>query len=162
MDFLGSPRALRLGWKARALLPAMAVAAVAVVPSASRAAPPAGSILALQGATLISAVIPAPANATYASLLPGPVAPPAKPSSRTDPNRPSVKLTGLDITSGGASTFESYAMLRSRYCGRNGWDNPADGNSFQLGKGLGGSPGISEDLFDPRSGFGPTPPHPRV
>jgi hypothetical protein len=134
---------------------------VAVAPSSSVAAPPPGTILALEGATIISAVVPVPANSTYRSLLPSGIAPAAKPRSRFDPNRPSVKLNGLDITSGGASTFESYAMLRSRYCGQNGWYNRADGTSLQLVKDLGDSLGISKYMMDPHSDLGrdPTDPH---
>src|SRR3954452_12161242 len=116
--------------------------ALGAAPASSVAAPPPRTILALQGATLISAVVPATANPTYRSLLPRGVTPAAKPS---------VKLSGLHITSGGASTFESYAMLRSRYCGQNGWYNRADGTSLDLVKNLGDALGISKYMFDPAS-----------
>ena len=135
---------------------------MAAAPSPGVAAPPPGTILALQHATIISAVIPAAANSTYRSLLPEGVAPSAKPRNRADRNRPAVKLNGLDITSSGISTFESYAMLRSRYCGQNGWYNRADGTSLQLVKDLGDTLGISKYLFDPESSLGTDADHPDV
>ncbi len=145
----------------------MAVAAVslgsmvAVVPSSSVAAPPPGTFLSLQGATIISAVIPAPANSTYRSLLPRGVSPAAKPRSRFDPDRPSVKLNGLNITSGGVSTYESYTMLRSRYCRQKGWYNRADGTVLQAVKALGNALGVSKYMIDPHSNLGraATDPH---
>src|SRR4051794_26298363 len=124
------------------IISAAATLALGAAPSSSVAAPPPGTILALQGATIISAVVPAPANSTYRSLLPRGVTPAAKPL---------VKLSGLHITSGGASTFESYAMLRSRYCGQNGWYNRADGTNLDLVKNLGDALGISKYMFDPAS-----------
>lgn len=156
------------GRAARRRLRAATIAAVALgttiaaAPSSSVAAPPPGTIIALQGATIISAVIPASVNATYRSLLPRGIAPAGKPSSRSDRNRPAVKLNGLSITSGGASTFESYAMLRSRYCGQNGWYNRGDGTSLQLVKDLGDALGISKYLFDPGSDLGRAPTNPQV
>src|SRR4051812_15396551 len=135
------------------IVSAAAAVALGSAPTSSVAAPPPGTILALQGATIISAVVPAPANSTYRSLLPRGVTPAP---------RPLVKLSGLHITSGGASTFESYAMLRSRYCGQNGWYNRADGTSLDLVKHLGDTLGISKYMFDPSSGLGQDPDDPHV
>ena len=133
----------------------MAIAAVSLiaVPSSSVADPPPGAILSAERATLISAVVPAWANSTYRSLLPRGIAPPASRRNRSNPNRPSVKLTGLDLTPVGIpfSVYENYAMLRSRYCGRNGWYNAADGANSPLVKPLGDSLGISKFTIDPDS-----------
>jgi hypothetical protein len=145
------------------VITAMSLSALAAMaPSTSVAAAPPGAILSLQGATLISAVIPASVDSTYRSLLPKGIAPAARPRNRLDPNRPSVKLTGLDITSGGLSTYESYAMLRSRYCGQKGWYNRADGVILQLVKDLGDQLGISKYMLDPKSSLGQDAAHPDV
>lgn len=113
------------------------------------AAPPPGMVISAQGATLISAVIPTPANSTYRSLLPGSVAPP------TRPKRPSIKLNGLSLSPVGfPSVFESYAMLRSRYCSRNGWYNVGDGANSPLVELLGDSLGISKYTIDSDSYLG--------
>jgi hypothetical protein len=152
-------RATGHGRGARGLLGAVAIAAVslvAVAPSSSVAASPPGAILTAGGATLISAVIPAPANSTYRSLLPSGITPPANRRTQANPNRPSVKLTGLNVTPVGIPTvFESYAMLRSRYCGQNGWYNRGDGANTPLVKVLGDSLGISKYTIDSDSSLGP-------
>lgn len=144
---------------ARGLLGAVAIAAVslvAVAPSSSVAASPPGAVLTAGGATLISAVIPAPANSTYRSLLPSGITPPSNRRTQANPNRPSVKLTGLNVTPVGIPTvFESYAMLRSRYCGQNGWYNRGDGANTPLVKVLGDSLGISKYTIDSDSSLGP-------
>jgi hypothetical protein len=73
-----------------------------------------------------------------------------------------VKLNGLNITSGGASTFESYTMLRSRYCGQKGWYNRADGTFLQAVKALGDALGISKYMIDPHSGLGRAATNPQL
>ena len=73
-----------------------------------------------------------------------------------------MKLTGLNLTPIGLpSVYESYAMLRSRYCGQNGWYNRADGANSPLVKPLGDSLGISKYTIDPDGNLGrdATDPH---
>jgi hypothetical protein len=53
-------------------------------------------------------------------------------------------------------------MLRSRYCGENGWYNRADGTSLQAVKDLGDALGISKYMMDPLSEFGPDATNPHV
>jgi hypothetical protein len=141
-----------------------AVSLVAFVPSSSVAAEPPGTILSAEGATLISAVVPAVANSTYQSLLPGGIAPPANRRKQSNPNRPSVKLNGLSLKPVGIPfpVYENYAMLRSRYCGQNGWYNSGDGANSPLVKPLGDSLGISKFTIDPDSNLGPNATDPRV
>lgn len=161
VESMGSARgpATGHGRGARGLLAALAIAAaslVAVAPSSSVAASPPGAILSAEGATLISAVIPAPANSTYRSLLPSGIAAPPSRRKPANPNRPSVKLTGLNITPTGLPTvFESYAMLRSNYCGQYGWYNRGDGANTPLVKALGDALGISKYNIDTDSTLGP-------
>ena len=55
---------------------AIAILTLMAAPASSVAAEPPGSIISAEGATLISAVIPASANSTYRSFLPDGMAPP--------------------------------------------------------------------------------------
>ncbi len=142
----------------------MAAVALAASPSSGRAAQPAGTIVSAESATLISAVVPTSAEHPYRSMLPSGIAPPSIPRSPSSPNRPSVKLTGLDLKPIGVpfSVFENYAMVRSRYCGQNGWYNQGDGANSPLVKPLGDSLGISKFTIDADSGLGPDTTEPQV
>ena len=148
----------------RGLAAAIATVATVASPSPGLAAEPAGTILTAESATLISAVVPTSANHTYRSMLPGSIAPPSIPRSSSNPNRPSVKLNGLDLKPAGVpfSVFENYAMVRSRYCGENGWYNQADGANSSAVKPLGDSLGISKFTIDPDSGLAPVADDPQV
>ena len=132
---------------------AIAILTLVAAPALSVAAEPPGTIISAEAATLISAVIPAPANSTYRSFLPDGMAPPPYRHNPSNPNRPSVKLNGLDLKPVGIpfSLFENYAMVRSQYCGRNGWYNQGDGANSPLVKPLGDSLGVSKFDIDPDS-----------
>jgi hypothetical protein len=146
------------GSRARGLVWAVVVAALTLfaTPSSSMAAEPPGTILSADSATLISAVIPAQTNSTYRSFLPSGIAPPPNRSNPSNPNRPSLKLTGLDLAPTGIpfSVYENYAMVRSRYCGMNGWYNQGDGANSPAVKPLGDALGISKFTIDPESSLG--------
>lgn len=150
----------------RGVLGAVAIVALSLsaAPSSSVAAEPPGTILAAEGAKIISAVVPASANSTYRSFLPSGMAPPPNRRNPLNPNRPLVKLNGLDLKPVGVpfSLFENYAMVRSRYCGQNGWYNQGDGANSPLVKPLGDSLGISKFDIDPDSGLSRDATNPHV
>ncbi len=152
-------RATGRGRVARGLLGAVAIAALSLVaaPSSGVAAQPPGTIMSAEGATLISAVIPASANSTYRSFLPSGMAPPPNPRNPSNPNRPSVKLNWTRPQAGRHSLLDSSRTTRwcvPSYCGRNGWYNQGDGANSPLVKPLGDSLGVSKFDIDPDSSLG--------
>ena len=75
-----------------------------------------------------------------------------------------MKLNGLDLKPVGIpfSLFENYAMVRSQYCGRNGWYNQGDGANSPLVKPLGDSLGVSKFDIDPDSSLNRVATEPHV